>query len=243
MNNGGTNPGYAGATTTMLMLTSVPSSYDGYKYRVVLTNGDACETTSAAASLNINNVLEAVDDDFSTVVINEGSGGVAGDVTANDLFNGVVVTDTDVTISITDNGGVTGAALDVNGNLTIPATTASGTYTIVYSICEASEGTNCSTAEVMVTVSPSLKVDGFKFANVNVYPNPASSQVYIGIPDIASHKNAKVMIYDTNGRLIKEQNLNTASENVDIHSLEDAVYIFEISSDIGKTVKRVVKRS
>lgn len=240
--DGGTSPEYAGATTDILSLTDVPSEFNGYLYRVILTNGDACITTSGTASLSVDNVIQAVDDDFSAVVIVHGDGGIAGDVTVNDLLNGAAVNDTDVTITITDNDGVTGALINASGILTIPAVTPEGTYTLTYSICEVANPANCSTAEVTVVVSPSLKVDNVKFADVSVYPNPASSEVFIRIPEIANHQNAKVTIYDTNGRMITQQELNTATESVDIRSLQDGVYILEITSDIGKTIKRIVKK-
>jgi hypothetical protein len=211
-------------------------------YRVVLVNGDACSTTSGAAMLSVDNIILAVDDDFSDIVINEGVGGVAGDVTLNDMLNGAAVNDTDVIISIVDNDGVTGAMISATGVLTIPAVTPEGTYTLTYSICEVANPANCSSAEVTVVVSPPLNVKEVRFAEVSIYPNPASSEVFIRIPDIANHKNAKVSIYDINGRMVKQQDLNTVSESVDVRSLEDAVYIMEITTDLGKTNKRIVKK-
>ena len=240
--DGGTDPEYAGATTDVLTLIVIPSGFDGNMYRVVLVNGDACSTTSGAAMLSVDNIILAVDDDFSAIVINQGVGGVAGDVTLNDMLNGAPVNDTDVIISMVDNDGVTGAMISATGVLTIPAVTPEGTYTLTYSICEVANPANCSSAEVTVVVSPPLKVKDIRFAGISVYPNPASSEVFIRIPDIANHKNAKVSIYDVNGRMVKQQELNTVSESVDVRSLEDAVYIMEITSDLGKTTKRIVKK-
>ena len=240
--DGGTDPEYVGATTDVLTLIVIPSGFDGNMYRVVLVNGDACSTTSGAAMLSVDNIILAVDDGFSTIVINQGVGGIAGDVTLNDMLNGAAVNDTDVIISMVDNDGVTGAMISATGVLTIPAVTPEGTYTLIYSICEVADPANCSSAEVIVVVSPPLNVKDIRFAGISVYPNPASSEVFIRIPDIANHKNAKVSIYDVNGRMVKQQELNTVSESVDVRSLEDAVYIMEITTDLEKTTKRIVKK-
>jgi hypothetical protein len=169
--DGGTNPVYSGATTSELSLTNVPSSFNDYLYRVVLTNNGTCTVESETALLTVSNSLLAVDDDFSATVINQGTGGVAGDVTGNDLMNANPVNDVDITITITDDGGMTGVTIDTDGNLTVPATATQGNYTIVYSICEIGNATNCSQAEVTVVVSPPLSREDFYKGAVTVYPN------------------------------------------------------------------------
>jgi len=240
--DGGTDPEYAGVTTDVLTLIGIPLGFDGNMYRVVLVNGDACSTISGAAMLSVDNIILAVGDDLSAIVINQGVGGVAGDVTLNDMLNGAAVNDIDVILSMVDNDGVIGAMISATGVLTIPAVTPEGTYTLTYSICEVANPSNCSSAEVTVVVSPPLNVKDIRFAGISVYPNPASSEVFIRIPDIANHKNAKVYIYDVNGRMVKQQELNAVSESVDVRSLEDAVYILKITTDLGKTTIRIVKK-
>ena len=77
--------------------------------------------------------------------------------------------------------------------------------------------------------------------NFQLYPNPTSSIVSIKIPEIGMHNHCKVVIYDLNGRLVLERPISNEVEKIDISNLEAGMYIFNISSDISKTTKRVVK--
>ena len=238
--DGGTAPIYSGATTNTLTLDNVPATFNGRLYRLGLTNGTACSTLSDVAELTISNILEAVDDDFSATIILEGTGGIAGDVTVNDLFNSQPVIDSDITTTIVDNDGLTGLTVDSDGNLIVPATAAEGTYTITYKICDVISESNCSTAEAIVVISPVAGIDKVKDISFTVYPNPASSIVYIKLSDFSVNTNLKAIMYDLNGRLIREDNINAETFSIDISGLESAVYILNITSDTGKATKRIV---
>ncbi|WP_159800444.1 T9SS type A sorting domain-containing protein, partial [Flavobacterium sp. MK4S-17] len=240
--DGGNNPAYSGATTDVLTLTGVPADYNGYSFRVLVINGEECITTSEPATLTVTNVIEAVNDDFSTVTINEGTGGVAGDVTLNDLLNSVAVNDADITISITDNGGLAGITVDADGNINVPASATEGTYTVVYSICENVDNTNCSSAEVIIVVSPPLRVKDFNKTSVNIYPNPATSTVNVEIKGV-SYDNLDVVVCDLNGRIVKKQRLGSGLTAINISSFEEGIYIFSIVSDSGVISKRIIKSS
>lgn len=238
--NGGTNPAYSGATTNSLTVTGAPASHNGYHYRVVLSNGVNCIILSNPALLTVTSVLVAVDDDFSATNILTGTGGIAGDVTANDLFNNLPVNDDDVVITVVDNDGLVGVAFDNDGNLIVPATAAIGTYTVIYSICEAAQPGNCSTAEAIVVVTDVTGTVDFRDIKLSIYPNPATSEVFINIPDFSSHKNMKVTIHDLNGRLVKETHLTAELQSIAVTGLESGVYIFRITSDTGEATKRIV---
>jgi len=86
-----------------------------------------------------------------------------------------------------------------------------------------------------------LKTEDFSSIDVTIYPNPASSQVSIKIPEISAHSNCSVAVYDLNGRVIMQKRLTSESEKIDIAHLKSGVYIFNITSDRAKTTKRVVK--
>jgi hypothetical protein len=238
--NGGTNPAYSGATTNTLTVTGPPSSYNGYSYRVVLSNGGVCSLMSNAALLTIENVLEAVDDDFSETEIIAGTGGIAGDVTDNDLFNNLPVNDADVVVTVIDNDGLFGAAIDADGNLIVPPTAVEGTYTITYSLCEQADLTNCSTAEAIVVVSEVTERVDFDKLKLSVYPNPATTEVFIKIPDFTSHKNIKVTMHDLNGRLVKESNITSELQSIAVTGLESGVYIFRITSDTAQASRQII---
>jgi predicted secreted protein len=238
--NGGSSPTYSGALTNILSITGIPASYNGYLYRVLAINASSCTIPSNSALLTVNNALIAVNDDFSSTEILAGTGGIAGDVTANDVFNSLPVDDNDVVISVVDNDGLFGVTIDSDGNLIVPTTAAVGTYTITYSICEVATPTNCSTAEAIVEVSDVTGIDDFRDIKLSIYPNPASTQVFIKIPDFSSHKNMKVTLYDLNGRLVKESHLTAELQSIEVSDVESGVYIFKITSDTGQASRRII---
>ena len=112
------------------------------------------------ASVIAINGIDAVNDDFSATVVNGITGGASGDITTNDLLNGVAVTDANINITIENDGGLTGVTVDTNGNISVPANSATGTYTITYKICEKVNTTNCDTATVIVKVDGDTDGDG-----------------------------------------------------------------------------------
>ncbi len=99
-----------------------------------------------------NAIIDAVDDDFTAVTIDTTTGGIAGDVTSNDTLGDVLLTDTDVIITVVNDGGLTGVTIDANGNLIVPAGTPIGTYTINYMICEVALPSNCDSANAIVNI-------------------------------------------------------------------------------------------
>lgn len=238
--DGGTAPVYAGATSATLVIANVPADYNNNLYRVVLTNGTDCVTESAEAILSVNNLLVAVDDDFSDNVIIEGTGGIVGDVTENDLFNNVPVSDTDVIVSVVDNDGLFGVTIDSSGNIIVPESAEPGNYVITYSICDSNDSTNCSTAEAIVVVSELVASEEFNSSKLSIYPNPASTEVIIKVDNYADFSSMTISVYDLNGRLVREAAMNSELQKIEVTGLESGVYIFTIATDKGQVSKRVV---
>ncbi|OJV68357.1 MAG: hypothetical protein BGO42_03990 [Flavobacterium sp. 40-81] len=240
INNGGTNPVVSGATTNTLTLTNVPVSYNGYQFRANVANGTCTAIATTAGVLTVNNlVILAVNDNFTTTPVYAGSGGVAGDVTLNDTLNGLPVNDSDITITLVNNGGLTGATINANGEINVPVGTTPGTYTMTYSICEVANSTNCSTATAIVLVEPGMSVKDFGTMLVNIYPNPATTTVTIKLMNNIS--NASVTVFDMNGRQVLRQNLHNEESSINVDQFEAGVYIFNIVTDQGKTTKRLIK--
>ena len=117
------------------------------RYVNVTVNGDLC-----GAPLGI---LDAIDDDFSSTPLST-SGGIAGDLTNNDLFDVNPVDDSNINITLNNNGGITGATIDANGNLIVPAGTPQGTYTVTYTICLISSPATCDTATAIVVINDTM---------------------------------------------------------------------------------------
>ena len=68
----------------------------------------------------------------------------------------------EVNISVSSNGGLTGLSIDADGNMIIPIGSKAGIYTIKYSICEKSDPSNCSEASVTLELIHGVNLRIFK---------------------------------------------------------------------------------
>lgn len=85
-----------------------------------------------------------------------------------------------------------------------------------------------------------LSTDNFEFSKlVSIYPNPVNSEFTINIYNSVSSTVDNVKVIDVNGRVVKSFNNNSSSYN--ISDLTSGVYFVEISSDQGKTTKKIIK--
>jgi hypothetical protein len=239
--DGGTIPVYAGAATPTLTVSTLPLSFHNYKFRVIVSKNGNCQVVSNVGSLNIMNSIRAVDDDFSTTVIVEGTGGIAGNITINDIYNNSPVNSEDVEIAIINNGGIAGLTIDSNGNVIVPPTAVAGTYAITYSLCDKEVLNNCSSAQVIIVVSPILNNKHFLLNNLDIYPNPATETVFIRLQDVYRADKITLCVYDLNGRIVKRHRLDDLLSEIDISSFEAGVYIFNLSSIKGSVTQKIVK--
>ncbi|WP_376777502.1 gliding motility-associated C-terminal domain-containing protein [Flavobacterium covae] len=158
VSNGGV---YSGATTATLTLTTPPVSMNNYQYKLVIKESNfVCgEKVSDAKILKITNVLVAKNDNLGTVATSATATTVAGSVLVNngngaDTLNGVAVTTANTDVTPVTTGPI---RIDADGNVTIQPGTASGTYTIPYTICETgATPVNCKTANITVEVKNDL---------------------------------------------------------------------------------------
>ena len=114
-----------------------------------------CDTGSVSVEVIADAALDAVDDGFGPIDGAAGSSN-AGNVLANDTFNGAPVSLADVVF--TPNAS---APLDIdpNGVVSVPAGTPAGIYTADYRICEAGNPANCDDAQVTVTVQVAAAIE------------------------------------------------------------------------------------
>jgi uncharacterized delta-60 repeat protein len=69
-----------------------------------------------------------------------------------------------------------------------------------------------------------------------LYPNPTNNEVTL----IFDSNEAQVVIYDTQGKLIQTKTIHSG-EQVSLKEVETGVYFFEVNTEKGRAVKRVVK--
>ena len=75
--------------------------------------------------------------------------------------------------------------------------------------------------------------------SLKLYPNPTKDFVTI---EINSQDITKLNVFDVNGHSVLSKKLNSSPSTVNISHLSQGVYMFEISNETGKTVKKVIKK-
>lgn len=141
------------ASTGQVTVNSVtmPGTYT-ISYQICNANNPShCDTASIVVLVNPP-LVEAIQDDFSSQVINACVGGTTSSVLNNDLFCGVPITSSMVNVVLQNNGGIVGANISSNGNISIPANTPIGLYTLTYKICLISNSIVCDTATVNISI-------------------------------------------------------------------------------------------
>ena len=113
-------------------------------------NGNNNCSTATATIVVGQATLTAVADTFT--VTNGANGGSAGNVLTNDEYNGTTNLVGNASVTLTWLTVPTGIQTATNGDLTVAAGTASGTYTVTYKLCENLNGGNCSTATATIVV-------------------------------------------------------------------------------------------
>ncbi|MDP5028442.1 MAG: gliding motility-associated C-terminal domain-containing protein, partial [Flavobacterium sp.] len=144
------------ADGTISVASGTPAGTYTVTYSICeVLNPTNCDTADAVFTV-VPPVINAVNDDYSSTLFNGVVGGIAGDITLNDTLNGSPVLDTEITITLLDNDGISGLTIDVNGSIFIPAGTPAGSYLIQYQICEILNTTNCDVATVAIVIGNCL---------------------------------------------------------------------------------------
>ena len=134
---GSNSPSYTPSTSTI-----------GSKFYYVEVTGSCGTVRSAVAKIKVPSVIDAADD---TEVSVPQTGGTVSILT-NDTLNGTPATPSNVTLTIDNNGGLTGLTVDSTGKLVVPNNTTPGTYTITYKICDKADANVCDTATAKIKV-------------------------------------------------------------------------------------------
>ena len=120
-----------------------------YKLCENLNGNNNCSTATATIVVGQAS-LTAVGDTFT--VTNGANGGSAGNVLTNDKYNGTTGLVGNASVTLTWLTVPAGIQTATNGDLTVAAGTASGTYEVTYKLCENLNGGNCSTATATIVV-------------------------------------------------------------------------------------------
>lgn len=84
-----------------------------------------------------------------------------------------------------------------------------------------------------------LSVQTVNSEQIEVFPNPASRNVYLTIPN--NFQNISLKMYDISGKIcLIRSNLENGNYDFPIENLSNGMYFLQISSDKGKTVRKVI---
>jgi gliding motility-associated-like protein len=145
--------------------------------------------------------IDAVDDDYSGIVVDGERGGLVPDsnVLENDTLDGVVVNPEDVILSSSPTGPLT---INGDGSVSVAAGTDAGTYTIGYTICEAANPENCDSA--IVTVEVTVVDDEAIEVNQLVTPNADGKNDFLFIRGVRRALNNSLRIFNRWGVAVYE---------------------------------------
>ncbi|MBB6240512.1 putative repeat protein (TIGR01451 family), partial [Pedobacter sp. AK013] len=122
-------------------------------YHFIWTNSNGC-TDTIKITVPIP-PIDAVDDDFTAVPINQRNGGATSSVLNNDSLNGTTVNSGN--IILTPLGVPPGLTMNPDGTIAVAAGVPVGTYVVTYRICEAiNPSTNCDAATATLVVQPAV---------------------------------------------------------------------------------------
>ena len=172
----------------------------GYKICAAVASLTVCDNATVTVVVGQAN-LTAVADTFT--VTNGANGGSAGNVLTNDKYNGTTGLVGNASVTLTWLTVPAGIQTATNGDLSVAAGTASGTYTVTYKLCENLNGNNnCSVATATIVVGQaSLTAVGDTFTVTNGANGGTTSSVlendsYNGTTGLAG--NASVTLTWTN---------------------------------------------
>jgi len=107
-----------------------------------------CDTATTTIIISAPEIKANAD---TFTITNGANGGTTSSVLTNDSLNGQLNPST-TSVTLTWNTVPAGIQTNTDGTLTVPAGTASGTYTVTYTICEVLNPGNCSTATTTIVV-------------------------------------------------------------------------------------------
>ncbi len=92
-----------------------------------------------------------------------------------------------------------------------------------------------------VNATPTANIKDLISSKFNIFPNPATD-----IVTITNSENIMVeelIVYDTNGKIVKSQSINRESEvSLNIENLTSGTYLLHIKTKGGIAIKKVIKK-
>ncbi len=153
-------------------------------------------------------------------------------------FSSLLDEDLEYTISVKD---MTGPAFDnvtvflIDNELNITSNLSQQSYTF-----KAEKGTYNSRFTLLFRSNEVLGDSASALDKVAIYPNPTSNILNVSSPEA---KVNALEIFDVSGRRLQNIDMSTSTHyQVDLSTLESAVYFVKISTNMGSITKQIIKR-
>jgi gliding motility-associated-like protein len=196
-------------------LTVAPNTPNGtytITYEICEAGAVPVNCTTATVTVNYVNPLVASNDTFTAA---------GGNVLGNDSVNGSPATMTNTVVTPVTSGPL---SIDAAGNVTVAPNTPSGTYTIVYEICQTGmTPANCTTATVTVVVNNIIVANNNTFSPTG--GNVTANDTVNGVPatpantDVTPVTSGPLSI-DANGNLTVAPNTPSGTYNIEYEICE-----------------------
>jgi hypothetical protein len=76
---------------------------------------------------------------------------------------------------------------------------------------------------------------------INIYPNPATYNLTINLSQLKNLQNTSVSIYDIQGKLLLQQNIQQVQTEIDIATFAKGIYIIKVNNENESMVNKFVK--
>lgn len=143
--------------------------------------------------------------------------------------------------NVVRNGGTSTETFD-SGDPTGPGSTFSHTFTTLGTntyLCEPHSSIMFGTITVVEEGTLNIEIFEGVLRQINVYPNPGSTQLNIDIPSVIQG-GVSIEVYNVLGKRIVLKEANDLNNAINISNFNNGVYLLKISSNI--TDKTITKR-
>ncbi|SKB66355.1 Por secretion system C-terminal sorting domain-containing protein [Soonwooa buanensis] len=143
-----------------------------------------------------------------------------------------------------------GTGVVTSSDITIPATTAAGTYRMRVQVLAAGSNNPASEDPCMNDLDQfgeyedysvkvgTLAVSDINKAKVQVFPNPV-----VDVLKVTSASNAKsIKVFDMNGKLVTNQAAKTTANEVNMSRMTPGAYVVVVETDNGSETIKVIKK-
>lgn len=132
------------------------------------------------------------------------------------------------------SGGVLSGPGVVNNQFN-PGSAGVGTHTVTYSY---TDGNGCvNSASIVMTVNACVGVNENETLSLNVYPNPAGTQLFV---ESTLNGLATIRMYDSRGRVVLTTTTSETRTELNTGALSNGIYLLEVMSADGKRSSRQV---